>query len=277
MNSRSINAARAIALVVASGGGAACVAKVPPLQPTTREAIDTPEVGVPASTPRFRNETPGEAFQAEQPGSLTDAYAETLRVIASAQFQQRLLSIDSLSTGIGRPRISGDELLRSYASRRVPVVYLRSAKRGETADTSVVCGTEAVTNFGERNFERWIAIPPDAAGRKAALLRRACFINTVAHEWAHAVVDDHSRALIFDDGHAYRAEPFASYTVGAIAQCAYLQRQCVIRKEAVWACINAAGLNVFNEVCEDDRWLQPEWMAEPNCQVATENDKLERK
>lgn len=52
----------------------------------------------------------------------------------------------------------------------------------------------------------------------------ACAVNTIAHEWTHTIPDDAGATLFLDRGHdgVTGKKKLVSYTVGALAQCLYL-------------------------------------------------------
>ena len=79
---------------------------------------------------------------------------------------------------------------------------------------------------------------------------RACAINTVAHEITHTIpaFAAGEKQLYRDWGFstlkAFR-RPLVSYTVGAIAECTYLQKELGLDERDLRACIARVGTNEF--------------------------------
>lgn len=92
--------------------------------------------------------------------------------------------------------------------------------------------------------------------RNADLVMRSCAVNTLAHELTHAVS---STPVIFtrafedtrrgDEGVVGRSDPdsaLASYLVGSVAQCTWLESKGRIQAWAVPDCVDVFGYRSFN-------------------------------
>jgi len=101
---------------------------------------------------------------------------------------------------------------------------------------------------------------------------RSCAINTVAHEISHTLVIDtatYRHAFTdFDRFSTSPATPSASYLVGSVAQCTWLQEQGRIPADGLQTCLRVFGVRHFNGarcqqfypgdvVSEDRRGLSP--------------------
>ena len=82
---------------------------------------------------------------------------------------------------------------------------------------------------------------------------KACAINTVAHEWTHTVLSERGSTHFAydDDGHEGSDKALVSYTVGAVAQCVFLQSVAIAGKQPyaaidVETCVNSVGTTTFN-------------------------------
>jgi hypothetical protein len=88
------------------------------------------------------------------------------------------------------------------------------------------------------------------------VVARSCAVNVAAHEYAHTIIlTPMGYGLAFTDtrtserGIADRQNPespVASYLIGAVAQCTWLQQQGRIARRDVPACIDVFGVRAFN-------------------------------
>lgn len=164
---------------------------------------------------------------------------------------------------------------------RYPVVYARPSE--QSIDPRGIAQTLALERFGARYAPAQVAIVEDAGpvlaaageggvhGRysdmmitrgvleafaSADAVRRSCAVNVAAHEYAHtlsltpvgytvAFADTTIRQRSIADRQT-PATPVASYLIGAVAQCTWLQRQGRIGQPDVRACIEVFGVQAFN-------------------------------
>jgi len=200
-----------------------------------------------ASAPMYKLE----GWQDSDRKLLAAALDQTWGVVTSADFQNRVADVTNLHESRGGPVISGARLLELYLNDRLPVTYRSSRASGETADTGIA-GDHGLTNFGIDNLARWPAgETPDE------LLERACMINTISHEWTHAISDARAHVRFTDGCHGSSSVPLVSYTVGSIAHCVYLEQKHVIAHDRFWPCVAYVGTATFSglSVCEKRKWL----------------------
>lgn len=92
--------------------------------------------------------------------------------------------------------------------------------------------------------------------QSADTVRRSCAINAAAHEYAHTILRTPiGYSIAFTDtgpGEAaianrrHPGSPIASYVIGAVAQCTWLQQQGRIAHDEVPACVDVFGVGIFN-------------------------------
>jgi hypothetical protein len=94
------------------------------------------------------------------------------------------------------------------------------------------------------------------------LVMRSCAINVAAHEYAHTLS---TSPIVYDAavtdtrpgegriaGRTNRTAPVASYLLGTIAQCVWLERQGRIRPGGLAGCVEVFGVNSGNPARCDD-------------------------
>ncbi len=215
---------------------------------------------VPAGGPPRPAHRPPWTFAGWKPGDqqkLEEALCETWGVLTSPEFVARLESTVNLYDGPKGQPMRGPEVLDLLMSNLVPVTYVMAAPSSHQTASTGVSVERASTTLGVENVtDRWPAV---ATARDE--LERSCLVNTLAHEWTHAVPGPYDGYRIVDGDHKRSPVPLVSYTVGSIAQCAYLERKQVIKAEKFWACVGAVGTTVFNapSVC-GDAWLA--WLSD---------------
>lgn len=135
------------------------------------------------------------------------------------------------------------------------VTVLDAGSSGELADTAIGVRDHAATiTLRTPVLERWQATSVEA---------RACAINTVAHEWTHLVTTTGAISTFQDRCHTQSTVPLVSYTVGAIAQCAYLAKRVAFSIDMA-ACVAAVGTTYF-----DGDTCRAGWAASMNRAVAS--------
>jgi hypothetical protein len=233
--------------------GPACIHSVVPAPLAPNPAQPVPTAPLPPTSPS--RDLTGLSVDCGEHKALEEGIAKTLEVVGSSEFQTRLGALDGLAVGVNGGLMPGRDVLMAYLTHQSAVRYVPSDHGHETADTEI---TDAgiVTNFGAVNFPRWPPLQP-APERADVARRRACFVNTIAHEWTHTILkgtDEEFR----DTDHLSSNVALVSYAVGSIAQCAYLERHKILASEHFWDCVNAAGTNAFNglTVCEHDAWMK---------------------
>ncbi len=174
---------------------------------------------------------------------LERAIDETRGVVSTPEFLVALARMPALQTGTHGAAISGPAVEAVYGTA-LAVRYERAGSwscKHETADTRIA-GSTAITTLQPIVLERY----------NDTLEARACTINTIAHEWTHAIVGD-GKMLFTDDHHADARAPLVSYTVGAVAQCAYLARQRPLLDIA--ACVETVGTVDFLPCTCEPGWV----------------------
>jgi hypothetical protein len=192
-----------------------------------------------------------------QRARLDAASAATNGVVQRDTFRNALRSVDQLSGGADRSPMSGAQVLGLYEKDELQVKYVPSDKAHETGDTGIekngAGGYVAVTHLGVDNLVRWAK-----GDGKAAIVARACLVNTIAHEWTHAIPTETFEWRFTDAGHKGSAQPLVSYSVGAIAQCAYLEESHLLPKPLFARCVEQVGTRDFfgksPGVC-DEAWI----------------------
>jgi len=87
-------------------------------------------------------------------------------------------------------------------------------------------------------------------------VHRSCGINTVVHEMSHLIFAggkpvEHGSQLVLDQGAAAGAAPgdaVASYLIGTVAQCTWLQKRSRVPPEGLQDCIAVFGHRGFNSL-----------------------------
>jgi hypothetical protein len=248
-----------------------------PAQPDTTLATSNATAS-PCDRPAWKRPAP--APRCDRPASNLDEVPDDVRgafvlleqvtrdVIGSPAFRTAVQNFPQVDGRAGADWISGYSLARTYAGELAdyhlaPTCFRLDSGSGETASTGVVTKCKQV----DGQFAA-IAIHAFVLTRLAALPEgRACAINTLAHEWTHAILRDPHRAglpMVFLDGdHQDFDEPVASYTTGAIAQCVYLKQW---RPELdLEACVRAVGTSAFRPCTCEAGWLDALIAGETSC------------
>ncbi|MFZ5719438.1 MAG: hypothetical protein ACOY5Y_08230 [Pseudomonadota bacterium] len=162
-----------------------------------------------------------------------------------------------------------------------PAVYARDAE--QAASTARIAGIVALEPFGSRFAPAQVEIVDGfgsalgAAGEGAVsgryadiiltrpvlaayasddLVARSCAINVAAHEYAHTIVltpvgfgnaftdTTNDRPTIANRRDP--STPVASYLIGSVAQCTWLERRGRIGRRDVPACVRVFGVQAFN-------------------------------
>jgi len=216
--------------VVAVLIGAACGHAVPatPLNHASRASV--------ADVDRPREPDYGALSTAATPIFLT-LHDQVVALVASPELKLYLEDVDALLANPGADPISGRRFLAIYLGRDrqyeiAPMCYhLKTGGSSETGATGL-----SAKRSGCKPGSQTVA---DVTLRSATYLRAqsktleevACAVNTLAHEWAHAITRTDPilghRMAFEDDQHDKQAGAVASYTVGAFAQCLFLAKASV--------------------------------------------------
>jgi len=200
---------------------------------------------------RIVGANPAEAAQ------LARLLGEAHSVLRSPDFRRNLLSLEypavyarDAEQAASVERIAAIVSLEPAGSRFAPAqVNLVEDNGGELA----AAGEGGVSG---RYSEMLISRSVLAAYGMGDLVARSCAINVAAHEYAHTIVlTPMGFGNAFTDTKAGQraipnrqdaATPVASYLIGAVAQCTWLERQGRVGQADVRACVQAFGVRAFN-------------------------------
>lgn len=149
--------------------------------------------------------------------SLRRTHALTAEVVTSPRFARLLADIEWLAPGVGDDRITGAAVAALYAPA-IDVCYRTRARCGAT---TAATGIDTCNRHVGAVVTLYPATWPRLAGRSRE--EQACAINTLAHEWLHGHLTAAGAWQFTDDHHGASQVPLASYVVGALAQCVYLE------------------------------------------------------
>jgi len=229
--------------------------------------------GVAGSTPAIQSETK----KADEPPVYIDAVStdverdqlqellnEAVRTLKSGSFRTNLLALKA-----EYPQIFAHPDLPDASPERI--VKLLNAEEPNTRIIRVpvaLIGSEAYNDgSGDFNYTartgstHWNGQEPVGSmsiGRvtmyrykQGNVVDKSCAINTVAHEVTHTIsrVPDKYVYAISDTSIASRTDkssPLASYLVGAVAQCTWLEEKKRIPSTGISACVKVFGTQNFN-------------------------------
>lgn len=189
---------------------------------------------------------------------LTDAYD----VLRSPQFQANLRSLEPRYPAVYQdnghqdatiPETADLLALRPPGSRYVPVDVILEDNLGGFAGMA----TENAAGEGRYSdivLSRYVL----AAYGHSDTVVRSCAVNVAAHELAHtlsrtpfvyrpAFTDTSSPTQSRIPGRRDQSAPVASYLIGSVAQCTWLQRQRRIAQAEVAGCIEVFGTAAGND------------------------------
>ena len=183
---------------------------------------------------------------------------DTLAVLRDARFRDRLTGFRDLDARVGTSttgRAVAAFLLGDAASpNQVKTQYVQT--RDDPSCTRQTASTGIVATRTGPKFARTVLNPCTLErARTPKTAAYACAINTAAHEMTHAVLGTRIQQLYLDAAHADATEPLVSYTVGAIAQCLYLEQQGVLTASMFASCVNQVGTTSFNPATCEQGWL----------------------
>lgn len=210
-----------------------------------------------------------DALPANYAPAVRQLHESVSRLVTSEAMRRELADIDAV---VARPRerpLSGRRLAHLYfgldtTQRRYPICYaFQSGGRSETASTALVTAPAACRAAGTTVALITLRSATMDRAASAVIEARACAVNTLAHEWAHAIgsttAQNGGHEMTFCDQHHHKQpSPVASYVVGAVAQCLYLAEAAGDTFD-VRSCVEEVGTNTFDAAsCTTDwanRWL----------------------
>jgi hypothetical protein len=183
--------------------------------------------------------------------TLTEIIGATLQVVSSDTFAKLLASVEQQNLWLNEDgsTMRAGEVAEVYLGRHpvmgpMPAVvrvykgFLFAGKYPATGLTKYPPITATIT-LKKRELRRW---------RNATRTSRSCVVNTLAHELTHTVARSAQDGtyVFWDEGHGkHENEPFASYVVGSVAQCAMLERENAMEGSFA-ACVKYWGINFTN-------------------------------
>lgn len=178
-----------------------------------------------------------------------DTLDQTLAVIASEEFQTALSGYSALDPRKHAPDVRGADVLALYTRTSLTSGQLAA----HYVSTSDGCGSQtASTLWLPRNRPyKFAQVSLNTCTRQRAassdVYTRACAVNTAAHELTHTIIDN-GVEVFQDKGHGGASGRLVSYTVGAIAQCVYLDQHGKLaeQKLSVSACVERVGPTFFD-------------------------------
>ncbi|HWW86024.1 MAG TPA: hypothetical protein VNZ26_20655 [Vicinamibacterales bacterium] len=197
--------------------------------------------------------------------AVDDAARAAANVIGTPLFRQQLQAIGDLDPQVNVPPTTGDVVANLYlgldgTGRQFPTSYITSPKKcaglfgigGSTAITGVSGATKAATTTLHS------CTTAHARAQGTSIGEFACAVNTLAHEWTHAIPlpENPNGSLYQDARHKNSGMGLVSYTVGAIAQCVYLEMQGFRVKEKFGECLDAVGTTRFDPNTCNDTWAE---------------------
>ena len=181
---------------------------------------------------------------ASQAQTLIDA---TRAVIESPRFRQVVLETSGLRESALGPSVDSRVLLAAYLGAQPRRGML--AADVTVADKHVASGTPGSTRVCVKDKVARIRLQPYVLRQWATISidLKSCAINTLAHELTHTIVDGDTP--MFTDGHMGLARllshRLASYGIGTIAQCVYLEQASSLPRSAITECLERGSANHF--------------------------------
>lgn len=176
----------------------------------------------------------------------------TYEVITSPAFAVNLLAtrqfLGQLWLGPGGDRVEQDVVASVFLGqdRNHPLLPATVAWSGPDSNvrgsTNIIAsGTKGVIVLDAETRDRW---------RATSLTKKSCAINTLAHEMTHVVAlrpQIDNGQMFVDYGRSwtrYLDRPLASYAVGAVAQCTFIEQRGG-PPEDLQECIRKRGVNIL--------------------------------
>jgi hypothetical protein len=232
----------------------ACIMRGPePQVAFDADASASASLTAPATSSHFTN------ISAE--AHLKTLLADAHNVFESPRFAMHLAAIHDVTADADGEHLNGRALVDALSHAKLSIEYRLAGEggscntaAGETAHTDPPTSTppsaNATTCVETALIDHTDPIHPDAY---------ACGIDTIVHEWMHAIVDAKGTPRFTDKGHRGAKFPLVTYTVGAVAQCTYLEEQLGELPPADFVkCVEAIGVrSLRSETCEE-RWFEDE-------------------
>jgi hypothetical protein len=182
---------------------------------------------------------------------------QVVTIVASPELKLYLEDVDALLANPGADPISGRRFLAIYLGRDrlyeiAPICYhLKAGGSSETGATGLSAKRSGCKPGSQTVADVTLRSATYRRAQSKTLEEVACAVNTLAHEWTHAItrtdpVLEH-RMAFEDDKHDEQAGAVASYTLGAFAQCVFLARATgAPDRFDVRRCVEEVGTNDFD-------------------------------
>ncbi|MFN3514202.1 MAG: hypothetical protein ACK41C_14230 [Phenylobacterium sp.] len=195
------------------------------------------------------------------------------RILKSDEFANNFIKLetnnDVLYTRRGPIYMSPREVLESLRfdslARPVPVKFVIVGQDRNSSDWY-----RAATSPGgylTKHVRIYIGRGNLSEFDSADIVERSCAINTMAHELSHSVfLKDDPRQSVFTDttprddgiGDNIKGAPIATYAIGTVAQCTYLQMEGRLRADEFLGCVEVFGIKSFHSPrCKEFSLGQP--------------------
>lgn len=191
--------------------------------------------------------------------ALTSLVGDAFGVLRSSEFHDNLLALQGRYPSVYArdseqsatiPRIASIVALEPWGSRFAPASV--ALVEGESGGLGAAGEGTASGRYSDILIERIVL----AAWSRPDVVTRSCAINVAAHEYAHTIVltpmgfgNAFSDTRAGEDAIPNRqatGTPVASYLIGSVAQCTWLQQQGRITRSDVPACVQVFGTAAFN-------------------------------
>lgn len=189
---------------------------------------------------------------------------EAWGVLRSPEFRENLLALKATYPVIyARPadqEADVEDVARIVTQARPGVRYTRVAVRIVGSDDRRDPARELASAGEGQGYGRYsdMTIGRGLLGqfRSSDLVDRSCAVNAAAHEYAHTInLTPIGYTTAFTDttlgqrsiaNRRRPGSPIASYLIGAVAQCTWLQQRGRIAQGEVPACVRVFGVGIFN-------------------------------
>lgn len=186
-------------------------------------------------------------------------------VLASDEFYRRLASVSSLSRGVLKGTVPGEDFARQYLCTDNTDTTLEPyvIRVDDGLQSNGITGWDAAGSMLVRVDSGWRTRA--SSNSEPSLASFGCAINTLAHERVHTIMrqgDTEHADYYTDGGHQIAGSPLASYTVGSIAHCTFFRLYGSLPEESFWTCVERMGITDFwRNACSGDalitQWARP--------------------
>jgi hypothetical protein len=170
-------------------------------------------------------------------------------VLRSDRFRSAVLEVGDLGVSSSHKalKVSGKDVLDDLDHHLPTIRYVIDVDLGKRVTGQTGIETDgAITYLSDLTIGRI---------KSSKIGERACAINTLVHELTHAIPTEAgaTSSKYIDSGHAHADHALVSYSIGSIAQCAYLELKTGVELSmtGMQACIADRGDRVFIADCDD--------------------------